>query len=179
MRKFNHYLVVLLLGILAFPALGVGTLHAQQKQRKKGKRKTAKLLKPTFENPPQVRVPLTYDPHAERPNGIDSRVGPAAGAGGAGQTSPETLDTKPVNIIFKPEPEYTEEARRERVSGVVRLRVTFAASGEVTAVTPLNRLPFGLTEKAIEAARKIKFEPAKKGGEPATTTKTVQFAFNY
>ena len=64
-----------------------------------------------------------------------------------------------------------------KVEGVVRLRVTFLASGKVGEVTVVSGLPNGLTEQAIEAARKIKFEPAKKDGVAYTVTKLVEYTF--
>lgn len=62
-------------------------------------------------------------------------------------------------------------------SGTVRLRVTFDANGKVTNVTPLTTLPYGLTEKAIEAARNIKFVPEKINGVPVTVSKVVEYDF--
>ena len=83
-----------------------------------------------------------------------------------------------VNVLSKPRPGYTEEARKNQVQGTVRLKVTFGANGQITNVTPIAGLGYGLTEKAIEAARQIRFEPAKKGGVPYTVAKEVTYTFN-
>lgn len=73
--------------------------------------------------------------------------------------------TRKIIIATKPEAQYTEEARRNNVTGTIRIRAIFTASGKVEKITPLNALPFGLTEKAIEAAHNIKFIPAMKDGK--------------
>lgn len=62
--------------------------------------------------------------------------------------------------------------------GVVILRVTFLASGKVGEVTLVSGLTDELNQQAIEAARKIKFEPAKKNGVAVTVTKTVEYSFS-
>jgi len=82
------------------------------------------------------------------------------------------------NIYHKPEPLYTLDARRNNVTGTVRLRIMLAADGEVRDILPLTRLPDGLTEQAIEAARAIKFTPASKDGHPVSQYVTVEYNFN-
>ena len=81
-------------------------------------------------------------------------------------------------LLFKPEPQYTEEARRNQISGTVVLRVVFASTGEVVQVHALNALPFGLTEKAIAAARAIKFVPATKNGRAVSVYMQLEYNFN-
>jgi periplasmic protein TonB len=83
----------------------------------------------------------------------------------------------PLNITFKPRPPYTDAARTNQVAGTVTLRVTFNANGTIGSVTPVNGLPYGLTENAIAAAKNIKFEPMKKNGIPQTVVKTLQFTY--
>lgn len=63
--------------------------------------------------------------------------------------------TQKAEIISRPEPGYTEVARMNGTSGTIQVRMVLSASGEVTGITPLNTLPDGLTEKAIEAARQV------------------------
>ena len=81
-------------------------------------------------------------------------------------------------IIEKPQPEYTEEARRHEITGTVLLRGTFHESGKVQDVCWATSLPYGLTENAIKAAYKIVFEPAKKNGQPVTTRIFIQYNFD-
>jgi TonB family protein len=61
---------------------------------------------------------------------------------------------------------------------VVILRVVLAASGEGTDITVVKGLPSGLSEKAIAAARKIKFEPARKDGHQVSQSVELTFNFN-
>ena len=81
-------------------------------------------------------------------------------------------------IIAKPEPTYTDEARRENTTGVVSLRVLLNANGTVSQISPLTRLPNGLTEKAVEAARRIRFTPAQKDGRNVSQWVVLQYEFN-
>ena len=81
-------------------------------------------------------------------------------------------------IKAKPEPGYTEEARRAGVRGLVRLRAVLAADGTVKHVLVLRNLSYGLTEKAVSAARKIKFEPATVGGVPVSQYVIIEYNFN-
>src|SRR4051794_16949862 len=52
-------------------------------------------------------------------------------------------------ILSKPEPGYTEEARRNEVTGTVLLRVVLSSTGRVTNMRVLSGLPYGLTENAL------------------------------
>ena len=81
-------------------------------------------------------------------------------------------------LLFKPEPQYTEEARRNQITGTVVLRVVFASSGEVVQIRAVRMLPFGLTERAIAAARQIKFAPAMKSGHPVSVHMQLEYNFN-
>ena len=68
-------------------------------------------------------------------------------------------------ILAKPDAGYTDEARRNNVRGQVLLHVLLAETGQVTRVSVVVGLPFGLTERAIAAARQLKFEPAELDGK--------------
>ena len=81
-------------------------------------------------------------------------------------------------LLFKPEPQYTEEARKNQTTGTVVLRVVFASSGDVVQIRAVRSLPFGLTERAIAAARQIRFEPAMKGGHPVSVFMQLEYNFN-
>lgn len=90
-------------------------------------------------------------------------------------TSDKTLS---VRLSAKPPAKYTDMARENGVEGSVRLRVTFLASGEIGAVSPVSFLPDGLTEQAIAAVRSIKFEPAMRNGIPVNVVKLVEYSFS-
>ena len=81
-------------------------------------------------------------------------------------------------LLVKPEPQYTEEARRNQITGTVVLRVVFASSGEVEQIRAMRTLPFGLTERAIAAARQIKFVPAMRSGYPVSVSMQLEYNFN-
>ncbi|HEX7330950.1 MAG TPA: energy transducer TonB [Pyrinomonadaceae bacterium] len=81
-------------------------------------------------------------------------------------------------LLFKPEPQYTEEARKNQITGTVVLRVVFASSGEVVQIRAVRTLPFGLTERAIAAARQIRFTPAMKGGQAVSVFMQLEYNFN-
>lgn len=86
--------------------------------------------------------------------------------------------TTRARILKKPEPSYTESARNAQVEGTVVLRAILAADGQVKNILVLGRLPHGLTERAIEAARKIKFQPAVKDGRPVSVFVQIEYNFN-
>jgi protein TonB len=91
---------------------------------------------------------------------------------------PPVGPTVTVQILSKPRPSYTDAARQNQVTGVVRLRVTFLASGQIGGVSPVSGLPYGLTEQAIASAKQIRFEPAKVNGVPQTVTKQIEYSFS-
>ena len=86
--------------------------------------------------------------------------------------------TRKAQILSRPEPQYTEEARKKNVSGTVLLRAIFSASGQVTNIVAVQRLPDGLTEKAIAAARQIRFVPAQKDGRAVSQHIRLEYNFN-
>ena len=83
-----------------------------------------------------------------------------------------------IEILYKENAKYTPEAREARVQGVVVLRVLFRSDGTITHLKVIRELPHGLTEKAIEAANKIKFKPAEKDGKPVSVNGQLEFTFN-
>ena len=89
----------------------------------------------------------------------------------------DVLLTKPLQILSKPQAKYTDVARQNNVQGIIRLRVTFNANGTIGKITPINNLPYGLTEQAVEAAQLIKFKPAVRNGVPFTVVKQVEYPF--
>ncbi len=86
--------------------------------------------------------------------------------------------TQKARILSKPEPQYTEEARKNQVQGTVILKAVFSSSGQVTNIRTVSGLPSGLTEKAIAAARQIRFTPAQKDGRPVSMYFQLEYNFN-
>jgi len=85
--------------------------------------------------------------------------------------------TQNVRILSKPRAVYTDAARQNLVQGNVVLKVTFMANGQIGAVTPISGLGFGLTQQAIDAAKKIRFEPAMRNGKPYSKVATISYLF--
>ena len=81
-------------------------------------------------------------------------------------------------LISKPEPTYTSKAESERTTGTVVLRAVFSHTGNVIDIKTLVDLPHGLTERAIEAARQIKFIPAMKDGRYVSMWIQLEYNFN-
>ena len=86
--------------------------------------------------------------------------------------------TTKVRVISKPEPTYTEDARKNQITGTVVLRAVFAADGTVRAIHVTSGLPDGLDRRAVEAARHIRFIPATKDGRPVSMWMELQYNFN-
>ena len=85
--------------------------------------------------------------------------------------------TTPVEITFKPNPVYTEEARNLKLQGEVLLEMSFAANGQLTVNRVVRGLGHGLDEAAVAAANKIRFKPAMRAGVPVDSTAVVHVVF--
>jgi len=81
-------------------------------------------------------------------------------------------------LLQKPEPNYTEQARQAQITGTVVLRAVFSANGSVVNIEVKQGLMFGLTDKSIEAAKRIKFIPASKDGKFVAQQLTLEYNFN-
>ena len=90
--------------------------------------------------------------------------------------APKEVDVK-AEILTRPEPRYTREARRAGVQGNVVLKVLLLANGKIDRIRVVRRVPFGLTENAIRAACEIKFKPAIKAGKEVSQWVTLEYAF--
>lgn len=122
-----------------------------------------------------------YGPGNQRNTGggdaQDGCCGPSGGRGSDATFTNREVEQR-ARLLSKPEPHYTEEARRNQISGTVMLRVVFSSTGEVVQINALRTLPFGLTERAIAAARQIKFVPAMKGGRPVSVHMQLEYNFH-
>jgi len=83
----------------------------------------------------------------------------------------------PVEILYKPKPAYTQEARNLKIEGNVLVDVVFCASGEIRMVRIVHGLGHGLDEAAQQAVAKIKFRPATHDGAAVDTRATVSITF--
>jgi TonB family protein len=82
-----------------------------------------------------------------------------------------------VRVLSKPEPTYTESARKYQITGTVVLRALFSAEGKVTDIYVIKKLPHGLTGATIKAVRGISFTPAVKDGHPVSMYMELQYNF--
>jgi periplasmic protein TonB len=103
--------------------------------------------------------------------------GPGTGGGfgggafrvGGGVSSPQ--------LLYKVEPEYSEEARKAKYQGTVVLKVVVDASGRITNTQIVHSLGLGLDEKAVEAVKKWKFKPGYKDGRPVAVIAQIEVSF--
>ena len=129
---------------------------------------------------------------ATRPAVAGGGIGTGPGRGGGGGAAAGGGDapvdysrpfktaevTKKAIIIEKPEPGFTEQARKFSVTGTVRLRAILASTGEVTNVSVVKGLPHGLTRKSVAAAVQIRFVPAERDGQKVSQYVTLEYNFN-
>jgi TonB family protein len=125
--------------------------------------------------------------HGHNMGGDDPNIGGPMNGGGKGNNpNPNEADrvynpgdvTQRARVLFKPEPQYTEEARKNSITGTVILRVVFSRTGEVTNIRAMQSLQGGLTGKAIAAARQIRFVPATRNGQPVSMYMQLEYNFN-
>lgn len=86
--------------------------------------------------------------------------------------------TTKARVLAKPEPQYTDEARRAGIRGRVVLRAIFGSDGRVHHILVIKGLPMGLSWQAIEAARRIRFTPAAIDGKPVSMFVQLEYFFN-
>lgn len=114
--------------------------------------------------------------------GGDFRAGGGGPGGGGGGDYSRVFTGKDVTtkarLISKPEPQYTEDARKNQITGTVVLKVVFSSNGSVTNIRTVSGLPHGLTERAIAAARQIRFVPATKDGHQVSMWMQLEYNFN-
>jgi TonB family protein len=90
---------------------------------------------------------------------------------------PPIAKMTPAEILSKPAPTYTNEARAKRIEGEVLLEVVFEASGKLHVVRVVHGLGHGLDEAAVHAAEQIRFKPALRDGQPSDSTAVVHIIF--
>jgi periplasmic protein TonB len=118
-------------------------------------------------------------------NGDGGGVGPGHGRGvgpgedrgiggdlyrvGGGVSAPRT--------IYAPDPDYSEEARKAKFQGMVTLWLVVGSDGRARDIRIVRSLGMGLDEKAIEAVRTWRFDPARKDGQPVAVQISVEVSF--
>ena len=113
--------------------------------------------------------------------GVGPGEGPGAGPGRDGgiasaQSGFQGSLTDPV-LLWKAEPEYSDEARKAKLQGSVIMRVEIDARGQVQNIAVSQGLGLGLDDRAIEAVRKWKFRAGTRNGKPVPTNALIQVTF--
>jgi len=161
-------------------------------------------VEPTIVIPPQVQLasnnmPNLGDPmaHAVLPSngtgagggigsgsggGVGSGKGPGFGPGEGGGVGGGIFHVgggvSAPRVLYQPEPEFSEEARKAKYQGVCTLGLVVGADGRPSNIRVLSSLGMGLDEKAIEAVKNWKFEPAMKDGHPVAVQIAVEVDFH-
>ncbi|HZS46026.1 MAG TPA: TonB family protein [Blastocatellia bacterium] len=94
--------------------------------------------------------------------------------GGDGDSGPITSK---LQLLSNPRPDYTEEARKNKITGTVLVEATFRADGKIAGARVVRGLGYGLDEKAIEAVMKISFRPAERNGKPVSIKQNIKVSF--
>jgi TonB family protein len=85
--------------------------------------------------------------------------------------------TTSVEITYKPNPAYTDEAKNLKLEGEVLLEVEFLASGQLHVNRVVRGMGHGLDESAVAAANKMRFKPAMRNGQAMDSTAIVHVVF--
>ena len=162
-------------------------------------------VEPSVVMPPQVHLannnmPNLGDPFARVPDGPPSNgtgsgagigsgsgggvgsgegggIGPGKGGGFGGGIFRVGGSVSAPKGVFTPDPEYSEEARKAKYQGTVVLWLVVDPSGKPRDIKVARSLGMGLDQKAIEAVRQWKFDPAKKDGQPVAVQINVEVNF--
>jgi periplasmic protein TonB len=161
-------------------------------------------VEPTIVIPPQVQIASNKMPNLGDPmagavvpsngtgsgsgigtgsgGGVGSGKGPGFGPGEGGGVGGGIFHVgggvSPPRVIYQPEPEFSEEARKAKYQGVCVLALIVDANGRPTNIRVSSSLGMGLDEKAIEAVKNWKFEPAMKDGHPVAVEIALEVDFH-
>jgi TonB family protein len=102
-------------------------------------------------------------------------MGPAPAMGGGAEKS---IRSRQLIILSKPRAHFTDKARERGIQGIVKVTVTFLASGTIGAIRITKSLDPGLDKSVFEAAKRIKFLPAEVDGKPVDTKRTFEYGFS-
>jgi len=159
---------------------------------------------PTVVVPPQIHLAMNMpnlgDPMSHLPSGPPSNgtgsgggigsgngggvgsgegpgVGPGRGGGIGGGVFRVGGGVSAPRPVFTPDPEYSEEARKAKYQGTCVLWLVVGPDGRPRDIKVARTLGLGLDEKAIEAVKQWKFEPAMKDGKPVAVQINVEVSF--
>ena len=90
--------------------------------------------------------------------------------------TPPPCATAP-KVIYSPDPEYSEKARKKKAHGAVILETTVGIDGHTHDIRVVRPLGYGLSEQAVKALREWTFEPGRKDGEPVRVVIQIEMDF--
>ena len=109
-------------------------------------------------------------------SGASGSVAPGSG-GAVGRVYHIGGGVSAPSLIYKVEPNYTEEARKSKIQGVVILYVEIDPTGTPSNIKVTRHLDAGLDDKAIEAVKKWKFKPGMRNGQAVTVAASIEINF--
>jgi periplasmic protein TonB len=113
--------------------------------------------------------------------GVGSGEGPGYGPGYGGGTGGGVFHVgggvSAPKVIYQPDPEYSEEARKAKFQGTCVLWLVVGPDGKPRDIRVSRTLGLGLDEKAMEAVKNWRFEPAYKDGKPVAVSINVEVSF--
>jgi TonB family protein len=143
-----------------------------------GDRETAeKELRWLQEHDQELALYLSDLLPSDKPSAQQTQNAPVSSADDKQTIEKATENLRPSNMYIEMA-KYTEIARTNFVHGIVVLTVVFAANGKMQDIRVIRGLPDGLTHKAIEAARNIRFNAATRKGEPVSVRSNLEYKFN-
>ena len=110
-------------------------------------------------------------------DGIGDSVGPHVGSGPPGIYPAGRGGVSAPEVIYNPEPTFSEEARKSKTQGIVLLMIVVGKDGKPYDIRVRQSLGMGLDEKAIEAVGRWRFRPAILNGQPVATRIAVEVNF--
>jgi periplasmic protein TonB len=111
-------------------------------------------------------------------DGVGSSIGPHVGNGPPGIFPAGKSGVSVPEVLFNPEPSFSEEARKTKHQGIVLLLVVVGKDGHTYDIRVAQSLGMGLDEKAIEAVSHWRFKPAAMNGQPVATRIAIQVDFH-
>ncbi len=111
-------------------------------------------------------------------SGVGDGEGPGIGGSAAAPAHERPRHPRrPPHLIYKTEPEYSDEARKAKVQGLVVLAARVGTNGRLEDIRVLQSLGLGLDERAMEAAALWRFQPALADGQPVPVTIKIEVNF--
>lgn len=125
-------------------------------------------------SPERSRRVEAQPPAAITPSGFNTV---RAGQPVSSAATPPRPTMVPVELLSKPTPTYSAEARTQKIEGEVLLEVEFASTGIVRVLRVVRGLGHGLDDAAVRAAQQIQFKPAQDDGRPIDFRTTLHIVF--